>query len=106
MVETVTAAGQSFPPVAVLAIAVPVIGFGAQPALIALTLYGLLPVVANTIAGLGAVPPAGGEAALGVRLSEGGIPRQGELPLAAPVSMAGIRTSTIINVRTGTTAAM
>src|SRR5258708_8101143 len=57
MVETVTAAGQSFPPVAVLAIAVPVIGFGAEPALIALTLYGLLPVVANTIPRLAPVPP-------------------------------------------------
>ncbi len=100
MVETVTAAGQSFPPVAVLAIAVPVIGFGAQPALIALTLYGLLPVVANTIAGLGAVPPAVREAALGVGMSEGDILRQVELPLAAPVIIAGIRTSTIINVGT------
>jgi len=100
MVETVTAAGQYFPPVAVLAIAVPVIGFGAQPALIALTLYGLLPVVANTIAGLGAVPPAVREAALGVGMSEGDILRQVELPLAAPVIIAGIRTSTIINVGT------
>ena len=100
MVETVTAAGQSFPPVAVLAIAVPVIGFGAEPALIALTLYGLLPVVANTIAGLGAVPPAVREAARGVGMSEGDILRQVELPLAAPVIIAGIRTSAIINVGT------
>jgi len=100
MVETVTAAGQSFPPVAVLAIAVPVIGFGAEPALIALTLYGLLPVVANTIAGLGAVPPAVREAARGVGMSAGDILRQVELPLAAPVIIAGIRTSAIINVGT------
>jgi osmoprotectant transport system permease protein len=100
MVETVTAAGQSFPPVAVLAIAVPVIGFGAEPALIALTLYGLLPVVANTIAGLGAVPTAVREAARGIGMSDSEILRQVELPLAAPIILAGIRTSTIINVGT------
>jgi osmoprotectant transport system permease protein len=100
MVETVTAAGQSFPPVAVLAIAVPVIGFGAEPALIALTLYGLLPVVANTIAGLGAVPAAVREAARGIGMSDSEILRQVELPLAAPIILAGIRTSTIINVGT------
>lgn len=100
MVETVTAAGQSFPPVAVLAIAVPVIGFGAEPALIALTLYGLLPVVANTIAGIGAVPPAVREAARGIGMGAGDILRKVELPLAAPVIIAGIRTSTIINVGT------
>jgi osmoprotectant transport system permease protein len=100
MVETVTAAGQSFPPVAVLAIAVPIIGFGAEPALIALTLYGLLPVVANTIAGLSGVPAAAREAARGIGMSEGSILRQVELPLAAPVIIAGIRTSTVINVGT------
>ena len=100
MVETVTAAGQSFPPVAVLAIAVPVIGFGAEPALIALTLYGLLPVLANTIAGIGAVPPAAREAARGIGMSELRILRQVELPLAAPIIIAGIRTSSIINVGT------
>lgn len=104
LVETVTAAGQSFPPVAVLAIAVPVIGFGAEPALIALTLYGLLPVVANTIAGLGAVAPSVREAARGIGMSEGRILRQVELPLAAPVIVAGIRTSSIINVGTATVA--
>ena len=100
LVETVTAAGQSFPPVAVLAIAVPVIGFGAEPALIALTLYGLLPVVANTIAGLGAVAPSVREAARGIGMSEATILRRVELPLAAPVIVAGIRTSSIINVGT------
>ena len=95
MVETVTAAGQSFPPVAVLAIAVPVIGFGAEPALIALTLYGLLPVLANTIAGIGAVAPAVREAARGIGMSEATILRQVELPLAAPIIIAGIRTSSM-----------
>src|SRR3546814_13454431 len=52
LVETVVAIGQTFPPVAVLAIAVPALGFGAFPAFIALSIYGLLPIVENTVAGL------------------------------------------------------
>ena len=62
VVETIVAMGQTFPPVAVLALAVPATGFGATPALIALTLYGVLPILQNTIAGLGAVPGAVREA--------------------------------------------
>ncbi len=100
IVASILAMGQSFPPVAVLAIAVPVIGFGAAPALIALTLYGLLPVVENTLAGLAAVPEGVREAARGIGMGEGDILRRVELPLAAPVIIAGVRTSTIINVGT------
>jgi osmoprotectant transport system permease protein len=100
LVETLVAMGQSFPPVAVLAIAVPAIGFGAEPALIALTLYGILPVLENTLAGLGAVPRTVRDAARGIGMGEGGILLGVELPLAAPVIIAGIRTSTIINVGT------
>ena len=100
LVETLVAMGQSFPPVAVLAIAVPAIGFGAEPALIALILYGILPVLENTLAGLGAVPARVRDAARGIGLGELGILVSVELPLAAPVIVAGIRTSTIINVGT------
>lgn len=49
MVETIAAVGQTFPPVAVLAIAVPVMGFGPEPAIIALILYGVLPILQATI---------------------------------------------------------
>ena len=45
--------GQTFPPVAVLALAVPIVGFGETPTLIALFLYGLLPIFENTLSGLG-----------------------------------------------------
>jgi osmoprotectant transport system permease protein len=99
-IETVTALGQSFPPVAVLALAVPVIGFGAEPALLALTLYGLLPIVENTVAGLVGVPETVRDAARGAGMSAGAILRQVEIPLAAPVILAGIRTSTLINLGT------
>jgi osmoprotectant transport system permease protein len=96
VVDTVAAMGQTFPPVAVLALAVPAVGFGWQPAVIALTLYALLPIVHNTIAGLGAVPDAIREAARGVGMTSGEILRRVEMPLAAPVIVAGIRTSAII----------
>ena len=66
VVQAVVSMGQTFPPVAVLAIAVPLVGFGELPALIALALYGLLPVVHSTIAGLDAVPAS-------VRLSAQGM---------------------------------
>ena len=100
LVETVTAMGQTFPPVAVLAIAVPLIGFGAWPALIALSLYGLLPIVENTIAGLEQVPPAARDAAEGMGMGPARRLWSVELPLAAPVILAGIRTSVAINIGT------
>lgn len=103
-VETLVAMGQTVPPVAVLALAVPLTGFGAVPALIALTLYGVLPILQNTIAGLAAVPSAAREAAQGMGMSPAGLLRQVELPLALPVVLAGIRTSVVINVGTATIA--
>lgn len=104
LVETIIAAGQTFPPVAVLAIAVPVMGFGQQPAIIALVLYGLLPVLQGTLAGIGAVPEATREIAYGAGMSRWQVLRKVELPLAAPVILAGIRTSVIINIGTATIA--
>ena len=100
LVETVTTMGQTFPPVAVLAIAVPLIGFGAWPALIALSLYGLLPIVENTIAGLEQVPPAARDAAEGMGMGPARRLWSVELPLAAPVILAGVRTSVAINIGT------
>ncbi|PXW95043.1 osmoprotectant transport system permease protein [Sphaerotilus hippei] len=104
MIETLVAMGQTVPPVAVLAIAAPLVGFGEAPALIALALYGLLPVVEQTIAGLQSVPAASLEAATGLGMSRWQRFRQVEWPLAWPVVLAGIRTSVIINIGTATIA--
>lgn len=104
VVETLVAAGQTFPPVAVLALAVPVIGFGEQPALVALVLYGLLPVLQGTLAGIDAVPQSLREVAQGVGMTPRQILYKVELPLAAPVILAGVRTSVIINIGTATIA--
>jgi osmoprotectant transport system permease protein len=100
VVETIVAIGQTFPPVAVLALAVPAMGFGERPALLALALYGLLPVVQNTIAGLEGVPEPVREAARGLGMRPWQVLFRAELPLAAPVIVAGIRTSVVINVGT------
>ncbi len=102
--ESLAAMGQSFPPVAVLALAVPLTGFGSGPALIALTLYGALPILQNTISGLGAVPDSVREAARGVGMAGGQLLLRVELPLAAPIIIAGIRTSVVINIATATIA--
>ncbi|WP_406704856.1 ABC transporter permease [Sodalis sp.] len=100
LLETVAAVGQTFPPVAVLAVAVPVMGFSAEPAVIALVLYGLLPIVQATIAGIETVPASLHDIATGAGMSRGQILRRLELPLAAPVIISGIRTSVIINIGT------
>lgn len=102
MIDAVATIGQTFPPVAVLAIAVPAVGYGAWPTFIALAIYGLLPIVENTIAGLEGVPPDVREAAEGMGLSPLQMLRDVELPLAAPMIVAGLRTSTIINIGTAT----
>ena len=100
LIETLVAVGQTVPPVAVLAIAVPLIGFGALPALIALALYGLLPIVRATIAGLESVPQGVLEAADGAGMTGAQRLRRIELPLALPVLLAGVRSSVIINIGT------
>lgn len=75
-------------------------GFSAEPAIIALVLYGLLPIVQATITGLGTVTASLHEIATGAGISRGQILRRVELPLAAPVIIRGIRTSVIINIGT------
>lgn len=100
VVETLVSMGQTLPPVAVLALAVPAMGFGELPALMALALYGLLPVVQGTITGLQAVPAPVLQAANGMGLSLWQRLRQVEGPLALPVWMTGVRTSVIINIGT------
>lgn len=94
--------GQTFPPVAVLALAVPVLGFGTAPTLVALFLYGLLPIFENALTGLTGLPPAVTEAARGVGMTDRQRLLQVELPLSTPVILAGIRLSVVISVATAT----
>lgn len=100
--RTLVNVGQTFPPVAVLAVAVPLVGFGQAPTLIALFAYGLLPIFENTIAGLEGCPRPVLEAADGMGMSPAQRLRQVELPLALPLIAEGVRLSLVINVGTAT----
>jgi osmoprotectant transport system permease protein len=100
--RTLVNVGQTFPPVAVLAVAVPLVGFGQTPTLIALFAYGLLPIFENTIAGLESCPPPVLEAADGMGMNAWQRLRQVELPLALPLILEGVRLSLVINVGTAT----
>lgn len=100
IVQALVSMGQTFPPVAVLAVAVPVVGFGELPALIALALYGMLPVLHATMAGLQSVPVAVRQSADGMGMSPWQRLVQVEVPLALPVWLAGVRASVIINIGT------
>nr|WP_312979352.1 osmoprotectant ABC transporter permease OsmY [Atlantibacter sp.] len=92
--------GNTLPPLAVLALAMVIIGIGDRPAIIALFLASLLPIVRNTYAGLCSVPASLIEAAKGIGMTRWQQLRQVELPNAWPVMLSGIRIATAINVGT------
>jgi osmoprotectant transport system permease protein len=100
--RTLVNVGQTFPPVAVLAVTVPLVGFGEKPTLIALFIYGLLPIFENTIVGLKSCPAAVLEAASGMGMSARQRLWSVELPLALPLILEGIRLSLVISVGTAT----
>lgn len=105
LLEQLAAIGQTVPPVAVLALAVPVLGFGTAPVLIALMLYGFLPVLHGVLGGLGSVPQTLQSAARAQGLSAWQCLWRVELPLAAPVILAGLRSSVAASTGTATLAA-
>jgi osmoprotectant transport system permease protein len=96
---------QTIPSIALLAFMIPLLGIGVVPALVALFLYSLYPILRNTYSGLRQAGSgvAGPATALGMTPSQ--VLRYVRLPLAAPVIMAGIRTAAVINVGTATLAA-
>ncbi len=99
-------AGQTIPPLAVICIFLPVWGLGYRPAVIALTIYALLPIARNTIAGISGVPLEVREAARGMGMTAREVLLQVELPLSFPVIMTGIKTSAVLTVGTATLATL
>src|SRR5207247_4705887 len=94
---------QTVPTLALLAVMVPILHtIGFLPAFIALTLYSFLPILANTITGIRGVDPTLTEAARGLGMTSRQTLLRVELPLAAPVIIAGIRTATVLVVGTAT----
>ena len=97
---------QTVPSLALLAFLIAIIGsIGLVPALIALFLYALLPIVRNTLVGLRTVPGELGRAALSLGLTPSQSLAHVQLPLALPTILAGIKTAAVINVGTATMAA-
>ena len=105
-VLALTGLAQTIPSLALLAFLIPLTGMiGAVPALLALFLYALLPIVRNTHAGLLGVPQGQRDAARALGLRDGTTLARIELPLAAPTILAGVKTAAVINVGTATIAA-
>ncbi len=106
LVNDLSSLAQTIPPVAVLALAVPFIGFGFKPTVLALFLYSILPIIRNSVAGIETISPYLIEAARGMGMTRLQVLLKIELPLALRVIMAGIRTSVVINVGTATVGAV
>ncbi|WP_405671961.1 ABC transporter permease [Streptomyces sp. NBC_01530] len=96
--------GQATPAIGLLALLVIWLGTGMKAALIGITIYAILPVLSNTIAGLKANDPTLLEAARGIGMSPLGVLSRVELPLAVPLILAGVRTALVLNVGTATLA--
>jgi osmoprotectant transport system permease protein len=96
---------QTIPSLALLAFMVPLIGIGVWPALIALWLYSLYPIVRSTYSGVRDADPNAVHAARALGMTPGQILTQVRLPLAAPTLLSGIRTAAVIAVGTATLAA-
>ena len=101
----IAAAVQTIPSLALFCFFIPLLGIGPVPALAALFLYGLLPILRNTYAGLVSIPAELREAAVAIGLSPLERLRHVELPLASRTILAGIKTSAVVAVGSATIAA-
>ncbi len=103
---TLGAAGvvQTIPGIALLGLMIPIFGIGVLPAIVALSVYAILPIVRNTYTGIAGVDPALTEAGVGMGMTSRQLLMLVQLPLALPVMMAGVRTATVISVGVATLA--
>ncbi|MEK6710448.1 MAG: ABC transporter permease subunit, partial [Nitrospinota bacterium] len=97
---------QTIPSLALLVFMIPLLGIGGPPAVVALFLYSLLPIVRNTYTGLTGIPVEVRESSEALGLPPGARLRLVELPLASSAILAGIKTSAVINVGTATLGAL
>jgi osmoprotectant transport system permease protein len=106
VILAVVAVIYTIPALALLVFMIPLLGIGTWPAIVALFLYGLLPIVRNTHAGLAGIPPGLRESAIVLGLSPMARLLRVELPMAAPSILAGIKTAAVMNVGTATLGAL
>jgi osmoprotectant transport system permease protein len=97
--------GQTIPSLALFGFLVPIVGIGKGAAILALTLYALLPILRNTVTGILGVDRAVRESAVAMGMTPGQILRQVEFPLAVPSIVAGLRIATVTTIGTATIAA-
>ncbi len=102
LVRDLAALAQTIPPVAVLVLSVPLFGFGTRPTVFALYLFSVLPILGNTVTGLQQIDPALLEASTAMGMRPWRRLLVTELPLAAPIILAGVRTSAVISIGTAT----
>lgn len=86
---------QAIPSMALLGFMIPLFGIGTKPAIVMVTLYSLLPIIKNTVAGLNGINPDTIEAAKGIGLDKFQLLYKVQIPLAAPVIMTGVRISAV-----------
>ena len=98
--------GQTIPSLAILGMVIPVLGIGLKPAVFALVLRGVLPIINNTYSGIVNVDRSVIEAGRGMGMRNREILRLVELPFSFPVIMAGIRTATVLSISVATLAAL
>jgi len=98
--------GQTVPSLAILGLVIPILGIGLKPAVFALVLRGVLPIINNTYSGITNVDRSLIEAGRGIGMKDRQILTLVELPLSFPVIMAGIRTATVLSISIATLAAL
>ena len=97
---------QTIPSLALLVFMIPLLGIGARPAIAALFLYSVLPILRNTVSGLTGIAPGLRASAIALGLTPWRRLRRIELPLALPAIFAGIKTAAVINIGTATLGAL
>lgn len=106
LVIGITSIFQTIPSLALLGFMIPLLGIGFVPAIVALTIYGLLPILRNTYIGITGVDQAAIEAGIGMGMTSRQVLFMVEVPLALSIIMAGIRTATVLIVGVATLAAL
>jgi len=98
--------GQTVPSLAILGLVIPILGIGLKPAVFALVLRGVLPIINNTYSGITNVDRSLIEAGKGMGMRNRQILTLVEIPISFPVIMAGIRTATVLSISVATLAAL
>ena len=106
IIVNVGSLAQTVPSVAIMALAVPLVGYGAEPVVIALVLYSILPIMLNVITGIEGVSPDAYDAATGMGMAPVQRFLSVQLPLAMPVIVGGIKNMLVINVSAATMGAV